>query len=57
MQSVYDLAWILPHVRESLRGVGNMNFDAYVDGLFRVLEALGVPSYSEVPTELHRSHL
>lgn len=44
MQPAYDLAWILPHVRKSLRGVGNMNFDAYIDGLFRVLEELGVTS-------------
>jgi hypothetical protein len=44
MQTVYDLASILPHVRKSLQGVGNMNFDAYADGLFRVLEALGVPT-------------
>jgi hypothetical protein len=44
MQPVYDLAWILPHVRASLRGVGNLNFDAYADSLFHILEVLGVPS-------------
>ena len=42
MSSSYDLAWILPYVRESLRGRGNFSFDGFADGVFAVLEKVGV---------------
>jgi len=44
MPSSYDLAWILPHVRESLRGRGNFTFDGFADGVFAILEKVGVGS-------------
>jgi hypothetical protein len=44
MQTVYDLPWILPFVRESLRGVGNLNFDSYADAVMRCLDKVGTPS-------------
>jgi hypothetical protein len=43
----YDLPWILPYVRESLRGRGNMSFDGFVDGVFQVLERLGTPTIAK----------
>jgi len=42
MASSYDLAWILPYVRESLRNRGNFSFDGFADGVFAVLEKVGV---------------
>ena len=42
MPSSYDLAWILPHVRESMRGRGNFTFDGFADGVFAILEKAGV---------------
>jgi hypothetical protein len=42
MQPEYSLSWILPYVRESLRGRGNFNFDGFADGVFAVLESVGV---------------
>jgi hypothetical protein len=44
MQTEYDLSWILPYVRESMRGVGNFNFDGYADAVLRALERVGTPS-------------
>jgi hypothetical protein len=44
MQPEYDLSWILPYVRESMRGVGNFNFDGYADAVLRILEKVGTPS-------------
>ena len=44
MQQTYNLSWILPYVRESLRNRGNFTFDGFVDGVFAVLERLGVES-------------
>jgi hypothetical protein len=37
----YDLSWILPYVRESLRGRGNLSFDSYMEGLWDVLHRAG----------------
>src|SRR6267378_2228388 len=37
MSPNYDLSWILPYVRESLRGPGNLSFDSYMEGLWDVL--------------------
>jgi hypothetical protein len=45
----YDLPWILPYVRESLRGRGNLNFDGFVDGVFQVLERIGVKTIEKPP--------
>lgn len=42
MSDEFDLSWILPYVRESLRGRGNFNFDGFADGVFAVLERVGV---------------
>jgi len=33
----FDLSWILPYVRESLRERGNVSFDSYMEGLWEVL--------------------
>jgi hypothetical protein len=41
MPTDFDLPWILPYVRESLRGRGNFNFDGFADGVFAVLEKAG----------------
>jgi hypothetical protein len=38
----YSLSWILPFVRESLRGRSDFNFDSYTDALGAVLERIGV---------------
>jgi hypothetical protein len=42
MPTEFDLSWILPYVRESLRGRGNLTFDGFADGVFAVLERIGV---------------
>jgi hypothetical protein len=42
MATTYTLSWVLPYVRESLRGRSNFNFENYVDGLLSVLERAGV---------------
>jgi hypothetical protein len=44
MQPEYNLSWILPYVRESLRDRGNLNFDSFVDGVFQVLARASVPT-------------
>jgi hypothetical protein len=40
--SEFDLSWILPYVRESLRGRGNLSFDSYMEGLWDVLHRAGI---------------
>ncbi len=47
MSPNYDLSWILPYVRESLRSRGNMSFDGFVDGVFQVLERVGAPTIAK----------
>ena len=42
MPPQYDLSWILPYVRESLRGRGNLSFDNYMEGLWEVLHRVGI---------------
>jgi hypothetical protein len=42
MASNYDLAWILPYVREFLRNHSNFSFDGFADGVFEVLDKVGV---------------
>jgi hypothetical protein len=44
MQPEFNLAWILPYVRESLRGRGNLNFESFVDELMKVLARASVPT-------------
>jgi hypothetical protein len=39
----YSLGWILPFVRESLRGRSEFSFDNYIDVLWQVLEKTDVP--------------
>lgn len=50
MATEYTLSWILPFVRESLRSRGNFGFDGYVDGLWSVLEKVGVPKIEKRST-------
>lgn len=38
----YDLSWILPYVRKSLRGRGNLTYDNYMEGLWEVLHQAGI---------------
>lgn len=49
--SDYSLAWILPFVRESLRGRGNFSYDNFVWGLWPVLERSGVSGIVKTPPE------
>ena len=42
-QEPYTLSWILPFVRQSLKGVGNFDYRNYVQGLWNVLEKAQVP--------------
>jgi hypothetical protein len=56
MQPTYDLSWILPYVRQSMHGVGNMNFDRYFDNLCRILESVGVPSIQK-SQQSHTGHI
>ena len=51
MPPEYNLSWVLPYVRESLRGRGNMTFDGFADGVFQILERLGTPTI-EKPSPL-----
>ena len=44
MAPVYDLSWILPYVRESMRGRGNLNFESFVDGVLGALARANVPT-------------
>jgi hypothetical protein len=55
----FDLSWILPYVRESLRGRGNLNFDSFVDGVFGVLSLANVPSIqkSAPPQSMRRPYI
>src|ERR1700722_993068 len=55
MQPVYDLSWILPYVRQSLRGRGNFSSDGFLDGLWAVLERANVKSIEKY--SLHQSHV
>ena len=43
MATENTLSWILPFVRESLRGRSNFSFDQYADGLWAILEKAHVP--------------
>jgi hypothetical protein len=45
----FDLSWILPYVRESLRGRGNLSFDNFADGVYELLEKAGIPSVEKRP--------
>jgi hypothetical protein len=44
MPTNYDLSWILPYVRESLKDRGNLNFESFVDGVLGVLARANVPT-------------
>src|ERR1700676_3726556 len=55
MQPEYNLSWILPYVRESLRGRGNLSFDGFIDGLWSVLERTGVDKGIE-KTTIHQGY-
>jgi len=47
----YTLSWILPFVRQSLRGRGNFSYDNFVWGLWPELEKARVPGVSRTPPE------
>jgi hypothetical protein len=44
MAPVYDLSWILPYVRDSMKDRGNLNFESFVDGLLAALARANVPT-------------
>ena len=45
----YTLTWILPFVRETLRGRGEYSFDNFIDGLWPFLGKAGVPGIEKHP--------
>jgi hypothetical protein len=47
----YSLSWILPFVRQSLRGRGNFSYDNFVWGLWPELEKAGVPGVVRTPPD------
>jgi hypothetical protein len=54
MLPTYDLAWILPYVRQSLRGRGNLSFLTFADGVYAELKKVGTATIEETP--IHQSH-
>src|ERR1700745_1731855 len=53
----YSLSWILPFVRQSLRGRGNFSYDDFVWGLWPELEKAGVSGIYRIPPERNYSSL
>ena len=51
----FDLPWILPYVRESLRGRSNFNFDEFIDGVWTLLERAGAGKGIEKPS-IYQGH-
>ncbi len=49
MPTDFDLSWILPYVRESLRDRSYLNFDQFIDGVWTVLDRAGVGKGIEKP--------
>jgi hypothetical protein len=47
----YSLGWILPFVRESLKGRGNFSYGEFLWGLWPRLERVGVPGIVRTPPE------
>src|SRR5713101_1091816 len=47
----YSLSWILPFVRQSLRGRGNFSYENFVWGLWPELENAGIPGIVKTPPE------
>jgi hypothetical protein len=43
-QPIYDLAWVLPFVREALKGVGNCDFEQFVMAVMQQLAKANVSS-------------
>jgi hypothetical protein len=52
MATDYTLSWILPFVRESLRGRGNFHFDGFINGLWAALENAAVPGIAKIPPHI-----
>ncbi len=50
MSTKFDLPWILPYVRESLRGRSYLSFDQFVNGVWNLLERAGVGKGIEKPS-------
>jgi hypothetical protein len=48
----FDLSRILPYVRESLRGRGNLSFDNFADGVYELLEKAEIPSVERRPPSM-----
>ena len=47
----YSLSWILPFVRQSLRGVSNFSYDNFVTIVWTELERIGIPGIARTPVE------
>jgi hypothetical protein len=54
-EPTYTLSWILPFVRQSLKGVGNSEYRNYVQGLWSAQEKAQVPGV--VGPTPYRPHL
>jgi hypothetical protein len=42
--TTYDLPWVLPYVRQPLRGKDNLTFDEFADGVYELLERVETPT-------------
>ena len=49
--TAYTISWILPFVRQALRGVGNFQYRNYIHRLWPVLETAHVPGIVRTPPE------
>ena len=47
----YSLSWILPFVRQSLRGVSNFSYETFVEAVWAELERVNVPGIVRTPIE------
>jgi hypothetical protein len=47
----YSLSWILPFVRQSLRGVSNFTYDNFVAVVWAELERISIPGIARTPLE------
>jgi hypothetical protein len=54
--NTYSLSWILPFVRQSLRGRGSFSYDNFLWGLWGELEKAGIPGVSRIPYERNYSN-
>ena len=53
----YNLAWILPYVRQSIPGLKDIfKFDEFADGVFALLEMQQTPTIGKQPTHTGRTY-